>query len=659
MKTHFILSFLSLVTVPLFGADPMSPLQVKTGQALKVACVGDSITAGSGAAPGESYPSQLQGLLGAEWEVGNFGVGGRTLLKKGDFPYWNESAFQKAQEFNPDVVIIMLGTNDTKPQNWKTKDEFEGDYRDLVKTFQNLKSSPRVYICRPVPVPEPGNFGINETALQEELPILAKLSEELKTGVIDMYAALEGKPKLLPDRVHPNTEGAGEMAKAAYKVLTGKSPADVTSVNTLFRDHAVLQRGVDLPVWGAAPDGTKVSVQFSGQNVTTTATGGKWSVRLKPLSANSKPAAMKISGTTVTIVQDLLVGDVWLASGQSNMERQLGPRDKQREIIGWKEAAATADFPLIREYKVPKKFSSTPIDDTKGRWSVCSPDTAKGFSAVAFFFARDLQPEVRVPLGLVTSSWGGTEVESWTASEAIKELGIGGGEVKNEHSPSGLYNGMIAPLLPFPVKGVIWYQGESNAKNAREYGVRFPAMIADWREKWNSPELPFLFVQIAPHKNMVPELRESQFLTLAKSPKTAMAVITDVGDAEDIHPVGKEPVGKRLALAARAIAYGEKIEYSGPLYQEVRFSGDKAGIIFSHAGRGLEAKDGPLRGFTIAGADGNFFPATAEIRGASVIVSSKDVPDPKAVRYGWANVPDVNLYNKDGLPASPFRTDVE
>ena len=227
MKTRMILSLmLSFVTCTLAAADPMKPLSPKEGQVLRIACVGDSITQGSGAAPGKSYPSQLQEQLGEGWEVGNFGVGGRTLLRKGDFPYWKEDAYQKALGFKPDAVIIMLGTNDTKPQNWIHKDEFESDYRDLVKSFQALEPAPRIYICRPVPVPDGGNFGINEAGIQEQMPILKKLVAELETGTIDMYAALDGKPELLPDHVHPNTEGAGEMAKAAAKALTGKTPRD-------------------------------------------------------------------------------------------------------------------------------------------------------------------------------------------------------------------------------------------------------------------------------------------------------------------------------------------------------------------------------------------------------------------------------------------------
>ena len=662
LPAAFCLSFLIFLAGPASAApaDPQAPIKTSDYQPpIRLACVGDSITQGSGAANGMSYPSQLQELLGDAWQVKNFGVGGRTLMRSGDYPYWNEAKYRESLAFDPNVVVIMLGTNDTKPQNWSHKDEFEKDYRDLVKTFKELKSKPRIFVCRAVPVPGAGNFGINEAGIQEQISIVDRLAKELGVGVIDMHAALIEKTNLLPDRVHPNTEGAGEMAKAAYQVLTGLDPSKLMRPNSLFRSDAVLPRDVEFPVWGTAADGTKITVQFAGQNVTTTAAGGKWTVSLKPMPASTEPRPMKITGGTTITLQNLLVGDVWLASGQSNMERQLGARKPQKELVGSKDTAAAANFPLIREYKLPQKTSGTPVEDGQGRWTVCTPQTAANFSAVGFYFARDLQPQIKVPVGIIHSSWGGTVVEAWTSAEALKELGVVVGDVKNQNSPAALYQGMIAPLLPFPIKGVIWYQGESNRTNAKQYRDRFPAMIADWRKRWNSPKLPFLFVQVAPFKDMPPEIREAQFLTLAKSPATAMVVTTDVGDANDIHPANKEPVGVRLSLAAQALAYGGKTEFSGPLYQSMKISGDKAGITFTHTGKGLLAKDGDLKGFTIAGADGNFVPAIAEIHNNAVIVSSKDVPEPKAVRYGWANVPDVNLFNQDGLPASPFRTDVD
>ncbi len=222
MKTH-IIPLLAMISMNALAADPMAPIKpTDYKEPVKLACIGDSITQGSGAEPGMSYPSQLQGMFGNAWKVGNFGVSGRTLLKKGDSPYWNEKAYQDALAFNPDVVVIMLGTNDTKPQNWKFEAEFVADYTALVKSFQDLASKPRVYVCRPCPVPEPGNFGINEKNVKEEMKRIDKLAKEMGLGVIDMHKALERKPELLPDKVHPNTEGAGEMARAAYKALTGK-----------------------------------------------------------------------------------------------------------------------------------------------------------------------------------------------------------------------------------------------------------------------------------------------------------------------------------------------------------------------------------------------------------------------------------------------------
>lgn len=645
-------------------SGPMAPVDPAAySRPVRVACVGDSITEGAGIARGQAYPDQLQKLLGGKWEVRNFGVSARTLLRKGDFPYWNEKAFKDALAFEPDVVIILLGANDTKPHNWKHRREFAGDYADLVKAFRDLAGKPRVYACRPCPVPGAGNFGINEKAVQEQIKIIDRLARTLDLGLIDMHAALADRPELLPDRVHPNAEGAAVMAETVRQVLTGKRPAAGGVVpHSYFASHAVLPREVPVPVWGSAPDGAKVEVEFAGQKVSTVAKDGRWSVTLQPLAASPEPRCMVIRGEREIVLEDMLVGDVWLASGQSNMARQLGSRARQKEIIGAREEIAAANRPLIRQYFVPLKFADAPVDDPRGKWSVCTPATAPTFTAVGYFFARDLQPAVGVPVGIIFSSWGGTVAEAWTSEEALKALPqtIPGRPGKGQNGPSKLYHAMIAPLTPIPIKGVIWYQGEANSGRGLQYREMLPALIGDWRRAWKQPELPFLFVQIAPHERMTPELREAQMLTACKVPRTAMAVLTDVGDAKDIHPVNKAPVGSRLALAARALAYGEKIEYSGPLFREARPQPDGKAmwVAFDHVGGGLVAQDGgPLRGFVIAGEDRQFVAAQAEIRGDKVIVWSDAVPKPVAVRYGWANVPDVNLANKEGLPASPFRSD--
>jgi sialate O-acetylesterase len=500
--------------------------------------------------------------------------------------------------------------------------------------------------------------------------------------------------------------------------------------NPLFTDGAVLQRGQAVPVWGTARDGEKVSVSIGGQTLTTTAAGGMWRVELKPLTAGG-PFTLTIAGENTVTVNNVLVGEVWVCSGQSNME---WPFNKAANA---EEERPKALYPKIRMFTVEKTVSIKPLAEAKGSWVECAPESVGGFSAVGYFFARDLYQKLGIPVGMIHTSWGGTPAQAWTSIEGLgedpelkghadaakfalenysaataaypakldefnvaksawdeavgkshqealkvwneqtakaKEAGqplppkpvpaspqpvAPIGPDGNHNSETTLSNGMLNPIIPYAIKGAIWYQGESNAKQARLYRTLFPAMIADWRTRWNQGNFPFLFVQIAPYNAQPPEIREAQFLTLGKSENTAMAVTTDVGNAKDIHPTRKEPVGQRLALAARALAYGEKIEYSGPLYQSMAAKGNKVAIGFTHTGGGLVAKDGDLKGFTIAGADGRFVPAEAVIEGSNVIVSAEGVAEPKAVRYGWENVPDVNLFNQEGLPASPFRTDVD
>ena len=427
--------------------------------------------------------------------------------------------------------------------------------------------------------------------------------------------------------------------------------------HVLFSDGAVLQRGCVVPVWGKAGDGEKVTVKFAGQTVSAVASNGQWLVRLRPMPANAVPQTMTIAGSNTVDVKNLLVGDVWICSGQSNMQFEMHwLTDAAKQI-------ALANDPLLRMLGVPQGGATQPQRDFAGNWSECTSQSVEWFSAVAYFFGRDVRLSQKVPVGLICSRVGGTAAEnwlSWPALAANPKLRQIAGTQAVEGGPSFLYNAMIAPLQPFAISGVIWYQGESNAYDAQRaiaYRELFTTLIKCWRDEWGQGEFPFLFVQIAPHNDMVPEIRESQLLTWQQTPNTAMIVITDCGNATDIHPKPKEPVGARLALAARAVAYGEPIEYSGPVFAGMKVRGDKATLSFTHVGGGLVAKDGALKGFTIAGADNKFVPAEAVIDDNTVIASSQQVAQPVAVRYGWANVPDVNLLNKDGLPATPFRTD--
>jgi len=436
--------------------------------------------------------------------------------------------------------------------------------------------------------------------------------------------------------------------------------------NALISDGMVLQQGKTTTVWGTATGEDNITVELGlgvGEKPAK-ATGmvdkeGKWAAHISPQKAGG-PYSLTISGKGSKVeIKEVYIGEVWICSGQSNMEWHLGNCENAEE------ARKNSHNEKIRLLTVPHLRANTPATDVKASWVECGPKTVGGFSGVAYFFGRDLQKALGVPVGLIHTSVGGTAAEEWTSKGVLE-----GDPALKDLAPKGskLYNGMIAPLLPYSISGVIWYQGESNAGSfdrVQQYEKLFPAMIKNWRDDWKQGEFPFLFVQLAPFMKRDAEptdtpwarMREVQRLTSLKVPTTAMAVITDAGDEKDIHPKKKEPAGARLALAARAIAYGEKIEFAGPVYESIKIEDGKAILSFTHGGAGLEAKDGKLTGFTVAGDDRNFVNADAVIQGDTIVVSSPKIARPAAVRYGWANFPEGNLWNKAGLPASPFRTD--
>ena len=459
---------------------------------------------------------------------------------------------------------------------------------------------------------------------------------------------------------------AGLLSLASCAVGLTSTQAAVKP-HALFSNGAVLQHGIKAPVWGTAADGEKVTVTFQGQEKTATAADGKWRVDLEPLKPGG-PFDMVIQGTNKVEVKNLLVGDVWICSGQSNMQWSVDVSADAEKV------KAESANPMIRLFNVTRRATPEPqtellVQADEGKWLECGPTTVGPFSAVGYHFGRAVQKELNVPIGLIGSNYGGTPAEAWTSrasldAEPLLKARYNQPATDQPHSPSGLYNAMIHPLLPYGIKGAVWYQGESNASEAWLYRTLFPNMIKDWRMQFGH-EIGFYHVQLAPFQAIVSEpqdsawaeLREAQLLTALNVPQTGMAVITDVGDEKDIHPIWKEPVGKRLALAALAITHGKEIEYSGPQYDKLTVKDGKATLSFTHLGDGLVAKDGPLTGFTIAGADQKFHNATAEIVGDTVVVSSPAVTEPAAVRFGWADFPVVNFWNKAGLPASPFRTD--
>ena len=484
----------------------------------------------------------------------------------------------------------------------------------------------------------------------------------------------------------------------------------------VFGDQMVLQRDVPVPVWGWADPGEAVTVRFCGQATSANAAqDGRWRVVLDPVPVGG-PHEMTVSATDTVTLSDVLIGEVWLCSGQSNMAMTVGAaRDAAEE-------AKVADFPRLRMLTIKRRAAKEAQQDCEhGGWKLCQPHTVKGFSATAYYFGREILAHLDVPIGLINASWGGTCVEAWQSCAALERLESGRKLVAewaekaaaydpeaararyekrlhawqekrkagtrqrkppapvhpdlNQNAPGRLYNGMIAPLVPYAIRGALWYQGERNSNDlasAYEYREELPSLIRDWRGVWGQPpsqsfgapggELPFLFVQLPNFGGKGADAlalnRESMLVTLQNTANTGMAVTIDIGETKDIHPKNKQDVGKRLALIARHVAYGEELVYSGPVFRGVTFDGGKAVLDFGHIGGGLLSSDGEeLREFVIAGEDRQFSVARADIRGSQIVVSSDGVPAPVAVRYAWTNDPRCNLINRQGLPASPFRTD--
>lgn len=461
----------------------------------------------------------------------------------------------------------------------------------------------------------------------------------------------------------------------------------------------VVQRDLPVHLWGWAAAGESVTAAFRGNERSTTANElGQWSLYLPPGSAGG-PFQLIIKGSNTLALDDILVGDVWLASGQSNMEFEM------RKASTAAEDLPKADDPRIRLMIVKKHYADFPQTDLEATtpWTASTPDSAKEFSAVAWYFAREISQREHVPIGVIDSTWGGTVAEAWTRLTALGEdsslapvftarghmidreakaileetlhnqqragaRAQGQPEPQfpwhptlNMWGPSMLWNGMIAPLTPFPIRGVLWYQGESNSvlERAPTYQRLFSTLITDWRRQWQIGDFPFLFVELANFQSTPAEdwaaIREAQLLTLQLR-NTGMAVTIDIGNPDNVHPTDKRTVGHRLALAARNIAYGESaLEASGPLFRQATTEGHDLRLWFDHAD-GLEAKGGSLTGFEIAGPDGTFVPAEARIDGKTILLSSPTVAAPAAARYGWANSPECHLYNSAGLPASPFTT---
>ena len=472
----------------------------------------------------------------------------------------------------------------------------------------------------------------------------------------------------------------------------------------LIAEHMVVQRDLPVHVWGVSAPGETVSVTFRGDTRSASPDEyGRWSLYL-PAGAAGGPFELTVKASNTITVKDVLVGDVWVASGQSNMEMAV------HGVVNAKDEIAAANYPQIRLFRALNRVADHPLEDVAAKtWVATTPETIGDFSAAAYFFGRELNKKYGVPIGLVESNWGGTPAEAWTSltslsadaslmpvfavwgemmqkqatsllarEKQLKEWEQAVAKAKaegkpepwmpwsnnqqNSWQPAGLFNAMIAPLTRFPIRGAIWYQGESNAgpERAPLYAHLFQTMIQDWRRAWGQGDFPFLFVQIANFKTgadaMWPEVRDAQRRTLSLA-NTGMAVTIDIGEAKNIHPLNKQEVGRRLALGAEAISYGEKLEFSGPLFRQATAEGSSMRVWFDHTAGGLKAKGDAVQGFEVAGADGKFVAAQARIEGTTVVASAPSVTVPKQVRYAWKDVPECNLFNGENLPASPFRSE--
>ena len=510
------------------------------------------------------------------------------------------------------------------------------------------------------------------------------------------------------------------LAVAAFAGLAAASARADVRLPAIFSDHMILQRDQAVPVWGWAADGEKITIEFDGKKAEATASGGKWSASLPPLKASSKGATFIVTGKNRIEFTDVLVGEVWFCSGQSNMEFEV-----QQSKNGKAEVAA-ADNPRIRHFKVPHVTSDKPEDEVKtaGGWQLTTPATVGKFTGVGYFFAREIQKDLDVPIGLIGDNWGGTRIEPWTPPvgfqqvPALKDIATNlanfpqknpifipetqpalddagkpvldkngkpttkpvlgpdgkpkmrrvldkdGKPVMNIQNQSALaiYNAMVHPVVPYAIHGALWYQGESNNGEGMLYFEKMKALVGGWRTIWKQGDFPFLFVQLAPYRynrpEALPAIWEAQTASLS-IPNTGMAVTTDIATVGNIHPPDKQEVGHRLALWALAKTYNKSVPgYASPLFDSVKIEGGKATITLKNAEGGLKSRDGrELTWFTIAGEDKKFVPAKAEIVAGKVVVSAPEVSKPAAVRFGWNELAEPNLANAAGLPASPFRTD--
>lgn len=667
---------------------------------LKVACIGNSVTYGYGHKEPQatSYPAQLQILLGNNDVVKNFGHSGATLLRNGHNPYYKTKSFAGALDFRPDIAIIHLGLNDTDPRNWPAyRDEFAPDYAWLIDTLRKANPAMKIFICRLTPIfsDHPRFKSGTRDWFWQIQALIPQIAAANHAGLIDFHSPLYARPDLFPDALHPNEEGAAILAKTVYQKLTGDFGG--LQLAAPFASHMVLQRHKPVVFYGRANAGEKISVAFAGNVKTVVAAeNGTWKVAFPAMKAGGPFSASFTAAGKKIILHDLFIGEVWLCSGQSNMYFPLRSALQKKGEMLQAQRSGTLRFlkmqPLAetdnRAWDTAILQKVNKLEYFSGTWQKCDSASAKDFSAVAYFFGKSLQESLHVPIGLVEVAVGGSTTESWIDRYTMEHHPVLVNELTNwrrsdffmpwvreradtnlkkasnpkqrhPYEPCYNFEAGIKPFVDFPIAGVLWYQGESNAHNTELHETVFPELVKSWRSQWGY-NFPFYYVQLSSlDRPTWIYFRYSQLQLLKKISNAGMAVSSDVGDSLNVHPRQKAPVGERLARLALHFTYGKKVVPYGPLPVTALKMNGRIVLSFRYA-NGLKTGDGgALRGFKLVNKRGEEQVVKAFIQNSRVVIPVEKNRWVAEVRYGWEPYTNANLVNGEGLPASTFKIAVK
>jgi len=697
MRYRFHICFLLITILSVLYVTGFSQPRV---QKIRVACIGDSVTKGFGLdnPESESYPAQLQRLLGIAYEVENFGVNGSTLLSKGHHPYILTDEYRHALAFKPQLVIIHLGLNDTDPRDWPNyRDDFVADYLKLIQSFQSPGGQmPKVFVCRMTPIFNGHPRFKSGTRdwfwqIEQKIEQVAKIAH---AGLIDLHAPLYPYPNLFIDAVHPDKSGAATISKTVYSHITGDFGG--LKLAPVFMDHMVLQQKVKIHVWGKANADETIEATFNHRAEKCMVNeAGEWTLNFDPAPAGGNYTLKVTAGNGQTVViNDILVGELWVCAGQSNMEFPLKDGANASSDIF---RAQNPNIRLLNMKGIVRpddtRWDSLSLDKInkleflQGKWESCNRANAAEFSAIGYYFVKKLNEKLNIPVGIIQVTVGGAPVEAfidrktlesdpilvdvlckwkqnnlivdWCRERAALNISLSKNELqRHPFEPAYIYESGIHMLKGLAISGVIWYQGESNAQNAEHYEHAFPLVVRSWRKTFNDEKLPFYFAQLsAINRPSWPYFRDIQRKLSHVVPNTGMVVTSDLGDSLNVHPKRKREVGERFANLALANVYGQNPVYCTPEVSEIIQTGDLVRIKFDHAVQ-LQTSDGrPIRELEIAGADGIY----EEVNGVTqanelFIATNKPI---QKVRYGWKPFSRGNLVNEAGLPASTFETNIQ